>query len=60
MPGTQGPKRVSKQELHEAFAEGWEIESIEPAWFEVRPELKMALFSGKEPKAWFMVARLAT
>ena len=22
-PGTQGPRRVSKKELHDAFAEGW-------------------------------------
>src|SRR5215471_14147905 len=30
-PGTQGPRRVSKQELPDAFAQGWLIESIEPA-----------------------------
>ena len=30
-PGTQGPRRVSKKELHAAFAEGWSIESIEPS-----------------------------
>ena len=30
-PGTQGPRRVSKKELHDAFAEGWSIESIEPS-----------------------------
>ena len=59
MPGTQGPRRVSKKELHDAFGEGWEIGSIEPARFEVRPEAKMVLFSGEEPKAWFMVARRA-
>jgi cyclopropane fatty-acyl-phospholipid synthase-like methyltransferase len=28
-PGTQGPRRVSKKELHDAFAEGWSIESVE-------------------------------
>src|SRR5437763_9314139 len=27
-PGTQGPRRVSQKELHDAFAEGWKIESI--------------------------------
>jgi hypothetical protein len=47
---------VKQQELREAFAGGWEIESIELARFEVRPETK-ALFGGEEPKAWFMVAR---
>src|SRR5437868_9099829 len=30
-PGTQGPRRVSKAELHAAFAEGWIIESVEPS-----------------------------
>ena len=39
-PGTQGPRRVSKKELHAAFAEGWSIESIEPSRYEVRPDLK--------------------
>ena len=58
VPGEVGPRRVKQQELREAFAEGWEIESVELARFEVRPETK-ALFGGEEPKAWFMVARRA-
>jgi len=58
VPGEVGPRRVTKQELREAFAGGWEIESIELARFEVCPETK-ALFGGEEPKAWFMVARRA-
>ena len=58
VPGDVGPRRVKKQELREVFAEGWEIESLELARFEVRPETK-ALFGGEEPKAWFMVARRA-
>src|SRR5208337_155430 len=33
-PGTFGPRRVSKKELHDAFAQGWAIESIEPSRFE--------------------------
>jgi Thiopurine S-methyltransferase (TPMT) len=36
-PGTMGPRRVTKKELQERFAEGWLIESIEPARIEVRP-----------------------
>jgi SAM-dependent methyltransferase len=58
-PGAQGPRRVSAQELRQAFVEGWEIESIEPTKLEIRPESK-AMFAGEEPKAWFMVARRAT
>jgi methyltransferase (TIGR00027 family) len=56
-PGTQGPRRVSKDELRDAFGEGWEIESIEAARFEVRPELRQTRFSGDDPKALFMIAR---
>jgi cyclopropane fatty-acyl-phospholipid synthase-like methyltransferase len=56
-PGEQGPRRVSKKELHDAFAQGWVIESIEPSRFEVRPDLKDLSFSAGGPKAWFVVVR---
>jgi hypothetical protein len=29
-PGTQGPRRVSKKELYNTFAQGWAIVFIEP------------------------------
>jgi cyclopropane fatty-acyl-phospholipid synthase-like methyltransferase len=58
-PGTQGPRRVSKKELHDAFAKGWSIESIEPTRAEVRPDLKDLSFSEGGPKAWFVVVRRA-
>jgi SAM-dependent methyltransferase len=56
-PGTQGPRRVSRKELHDAFAQGWVIESIEPARYEVRPDLKDLTFSEGGPRAWFAVIR---
>jgi cyclopropane fatty-acyl-phospholipid synthase-like methyltransferase len=56
-PGTQGPRRVSKKELHDSFAEGWSIESIEAVRVEVRPDLKDMSFSEGGPKAWFVVVR---
>jgi cyclopropane fatty-acyl-phospholipid synthase-like methyltransferase len=59
-PGEQGPRRVSKKELHAAFAEGWVIESIEPTRAEVRPDLKEMTFSEGGPKAWFAVVRRVT
>jgi cyclopropane fatty-acyl-phospholipid synthase-like methyltransferase len=34
-PGDWGPRRVSESEIRESFAEGWKIEAIEPAIFEV-------------------------
>jgi cyclopropane fatty-acyl-phospholipid synthase-like methyltransferase len=58
-PGTQGPRRVSKKELHAAFAQGWVIESIEPTRAEVRPDVKDLTFSEGGPKAWFVVVRRA-
>jgi cyclopropane fatty-acyl-phospholipid synthase-like methyltransferase len=56
-PGTQGPRRVSRKELHDAFAEGWSIESIQPSRVEVRPDFKEFSFSEGGPKAWFAVVR---
>jgi SAM-dependent methyltransferase len=58
-PGAQGPQRVSKKELHGAFAHGWVIESIEPSRYEVRPDLKDLNFSEGGPRAWLAVIRRA-
>jgi cyclopropane fatty-acyl-phospholipid synthase-like methyltransferase len=56
-PGTQGPRRVSTQELNDAFPSGWIVESIQPTRFEVIPDLKDMVFSEGGPKAWFVVVR---
>jgi cyclopropane fatty-acyl-phospholipid synthase-like methyltransferase len=56
-PGTEGPRRVSRQELYDAFADGWEVESIQPARCEVHPEFTEATFSEGGPKVWFAVVR---
>lgn len=56
-PGDQGPRRVARQELEEAFATGWQIESIQPSRLEVRPDLKDITFSPGGPKAWFAIVR---
>jgi cyclopropane fatty-acyl-phospholipid synthase-like methyltransferase len=56
-PGVEGPRRVSKRELREAFSGGWEIESIEPARFETRTDLKGFNFSPGGPKTWFTIVR---
>jgi cyclopropane fatty-acyl-phospholipid synthase-like methyltransferase len=58
-PGTQGPRRISQKELHAAFADGWTVESVEPARAETRRDLKDLHFSEGGPKAWFVVARRA-
>lgn len=56
-PGNQGPRRVSQSELRHAFADGWEIESLEPARLEIRPEHRAGAYSGEDPRGWFLVAR---
>jgi SAM-dependent methyltransferase len=56
-PGDQGPRRISRKEIEEAFAQGWTLESVEPARFEVRPDPDDVSFSEGGPKAWFVVAR---
>jgi cyclopropane fatty-acyl-phospholipid synthase-like methyltransferase len=56
-PGTEGPRRVSRQELYDAFADGWKVESIEPGQCEVRPDFTEAKFSEGGPKVWFAVIR---
>jgi hypothetical protein len=56
-PGTEGPRRVSRQELYDAFAEGWEVESVQPVRIEVNPEFRDVTFSEGGPKAWFAIIR---
>ena len=56
-PGTEGPRRVSRQELYDAFADGWEVESVQPVRVEVNPEFTGIRFSEGGPKAWFAIMR---
>jgi cyclopropane fatty-acyl-phospholipid synthase-like methyltransferase len=56
-PGTQGPRRVSRQELYDAFADGWEVESVQPVQIEINLEFTEVKFSAGGPKAWFAVVR---
>ena len=58
-PGDQGPRRVSRKEIEDAFADGWTVESIKPSRYEVRPDPNDISFSDGGPKAWFVVARRA-
>ncbi|MBL7043523.1 MAG: SAM-dependent methyltransferase, partial [Pirellulaceae bacterium] len=55
-PGDTGPRRISRDELREAFADGWIIESITPSQFEPNSESEKE-FSDGGPKAWFAVIR---
>jgi len=46
-PGDLGPRRVTQEELREAFASGWQVSSIEPAEFDVN-----RIFGGDTAHAW--------
>ena len=54
-PGTLGPRRVSRQELHDAFANGWQLESIEPSRFDASSEATDVTLP--EGRAWFAIVR---
>jgi cyclopropane fatty-acyl-phospholipid synthase-like methyltransferase len=56
-PGEEGPRRVSQQELYDAFTDGWQVESVELVQIEVNPEFTEMKFSEGGPKAWFAVVR---
>jgi SAM-dependent methyltransferase len=56
-PGEEGPRRVSRQELYEAFADGWEVESIKPARAELNPQFTEVKFSEGGLKVWFAIIR---
>jgi cyclopropane fatty-acyl-phospholipid synthase-like methyltransferase len=58
-PGDQGPRRVSKKEIEDAFAVGWVVESVEPSRYEVRPDPDDSRFRDGGPRAWFVVVRKA-
>jgi SAM-dependent methyltransferase len=47
VPGTLGPRRVSQAELRRAFADGWTVERIDDASFEVNPDFPLG-----RPHAW--------
>jgi SAM-dependent methyltransferase len=54
-PGAEGPRRVSRQELYDVFADGWEVESLQLCQSELNPEFTEIKFSEGGPKAWFAV-----
>lgn len=58
-PGDQGPRRVSRGEIGDAFAGGWAVESIEPSRYEVRPDPEDSRYGEGGPRAWLVVVRRA-
>jgi cyclopropane fatty-acyl-phospholipid synthase-like methyltransferase len=56
-PPGNGPRRISRDELHHAFSKSWKIESIQPTHFEINPKSVDLNFSPGGPKAWFATIR---
>ena len=54
-PGTRGPRRVTRQELHDSFRQGWTVESTaQPVRYEVVPTPGFEFTEGG-PKSWFAI-----
>jgi len=51
-PGDWGPRRVTEAELRSSFADGWSVDRIEPATFEINP-----LPEAQSVDAWLAVFR---
>ena len=51
-PGTEGPRRISQQEIRDAFHDGWKVQRIEPIRFESIPRPDGPKMSPGGPKAW--------
>lgn len=56
-PGSHGPRRVLAQEIRAAFAEGWEIVSIEPTRYALVNQPDGMQFTPGGAHAWLTVVR---
>jgi SAM-dependent methyltransferase len=51
-PPGQGPRRVTQQEIRDAFRDGWQVVEIREARFQVTDHPVAKTFSPGGPKAW--------
>lgn len=56
-PPGPGPRRVSRRELESAFADGWEIESLEPVRMQAAAHVPADAYSPGGPHAYRLIAR---
>jgi SAM-dependent methyltransferase len=56
-PGTEGPRRVTHQEIRDSFHDGWRVQQIEPNRFEAVERPDDPHFSHGGPKAWLATIR---
>jgi hypothetical protein len=51
-PGTEGPRRISQQEIRDAFHDRWTVRQIEPTQFDSIPRPDGPKFTPGGPKSW--------
>ena len=51
-PPGQGPRRVTQQEIRDAFADGWQVIEIRESRFQAQDHPDTRTFSPGGPKAW--------
>jgi cyclopropane fatty-acyl-phospholipid synthase-like methyltransferase len=51
-PGEEGPRRVTQQEIRNAFRDGWEVRAIQESKFEIAIYTGGPKFSPGGPHAW--------
>jgi cyclopropane fatty-acyl-phospholipid synthase-like methyltransferase len=51
-PGSEGPRRITQQEIRDAFRDGWTVKQVEPIRFESSNMRGITAFSPGGPKAW--------
>jgi ubiquinone/menaquinone biosynthesis C-methylase UbiE len=51
-PGTEGPRRITQQEIRDAFGDEWHVKQIEPTQFESANVPGRPPFTAGGPKAW--------
>lgn len=51
-PGTEGPRRISQQEIRDSFHDGWKVQHIKPTQFEAIQRPGGPIHSPGGPKAW--------
>lgn len=53
-PGTEGPRRITRREIHNAFRNGWSVKEIRESRFETLNYSDGPQFSSGGPKAWLV------
>lgn len=51
-PGDWGPRRLARKEIEATFSDGWIIESLEAAVFDINP-----IFGATTAQAWLAMVR---